>query len=104
MLLGLVVLGVAGLSTGLAIYTDAALPFWDSLTTAMSLAAQWMLAKKIFENWLVWIAVDVIYVGVYVARELYLTAGLHGIYLGLAILGYFAWRNAMRAEGASVPA
>jgi len=103
-LLGLVVVGVAGLATGLATYTDAALPFWDSLTTAMSLAGQWMLAKKLFENWLVWITVDVIYVGVYIARELYLTAGLHGIYLGLAILGYFAWRNSMRAAGASVPA
>ena len=59
-LLGLVILSVAGLSYGLRTYTDAALPFWDSLTTAMSLAAQWMLAKKIFETWIVWITVDVL--------------------------------------------
>ena len=99
-LLGLVVVGVGFLSYGLRTYTDAALPFWDSLTTAMSLVAQWMLAKKIFETWIVWITVDVIYLGVYFYRDLYLTAGLHLIYLALATIGFFAWRNSMRAENA----
>ena len=103
-LLGLAVVGVAGLSYGLRTYTDAALPFWDSLTTAMSLAAQWMLAKKIFETWIVWITVDVIYLGVYFYRDLYLTAGLHLIYLALAIVGLLAWRTSMRAESATVSA
>ena len=103
MLLGLAVVGVGGLSYGLRTYTDAALPFWDSLTTAMSLAAQWMLAKKIFETWIVWITVDVIYLGVYFYRDLYLTAGLHLIYLALAIVGLLAWRTSMRAENAIEP-
>lgn len=103
-LLALVVTFVAGVSYGLRTYTDAALPFWDSLTTAMSLAGQWMLAKKIFENWLVWITVDVIYVGVYSYKALYLTAGLHFIYLALAVVGYVTWRKSMQAEGAPVSA
>lgn len=94
-LTGFVVFFVTVISYGLRTYTDAALPFWDSLTTAMSLVAQWMLAKKIFENWLVWIAVDVIYVGVYVYRALYLTAGLHFIYLVLAVVGYLSWKKSM---------
>ena len=47
-------------------HTDAALPFWDAGTTSFSLVAQWMTTRKWIENWLVWIAVDVVYVGMYV--------------------------------------
>ncbi len=75
--------------------TNAAEPLWDSLATAMSLAAQWMLAKKILENWLVWIAADIIFVAVYVQSALYVTAGLYIVYLVMATAGFLAWRRSL---------
>ena len=85
--------GATGVGYGLATWTDADLPYWDATTTAFSLVGQWLLAKKVLENWLVWIAVDVLYVGIYVYKELYLTAGLFGLYTVLAVAGFFAWRK-----------
>lgn len=104
-LAGIVVVGTGVVAYVLATYTtNAAIPFWDALTTVMSLTAQWMLAKKILENWLVWIVADIIYVGMFVYQGLYLTAILYAGFLVLAILGFLAWRKSMRAEGAVVPA
>ena len=79
-------------------YTNAALPYWDTTTTAVSIAAQVLLARKKLENWLIWVAVDVVYVGMYWHKQLYLTSVLYLIYLGLAIYGYLAWRRLMRRE------
>ena len=87
--------GAAGVGYGLATWTDADLPYWDATTTAFSLVGQWLLAKKVLENWLVWIAVDVLYVGIYVYKGLYLTAGLFGGYTVLAVAGFFAWRKSV---------
>jgi len=74
-------------------YTDASLPFLDSLLASMSLLAQWMIAKKKIENWLVWIAVDVAYVGMYIFKHLYLTGFLYFIFIILAIAGYREWKK-----------
>ena len=79
--------------------TDAALPFTDGATTAFSLAAQWMATRKWVENWLVWIAVDVVYVAMYVSQGLLPTAGLYAAFLVLAIFGYREWRASMGAAG-----
>ncbi|NNJ26956.1 nicotinamide riboside transporter PnuC [Alienimonas chondri] len=79
---------------GMASYTDAALPFGDAFTTVASLVAQWLLAKRAVQSWLAWIAVDVACVPIYVHKELYLTAGLYAVFLGLAIAGFLAWRKA----------
>ena len=97
-LAALVVLATAGLGYGLATYTDADLPYWDAFTTATSLAAQWLLAKKMLENWLVWIGVDALYVAIYVYKDLYFTAGLFALYTVLAVAGWRAWRRSMQAE------
>jgi nicotinamide mononucleotide transporter len=75
--------------------TDAALPFMDSFLSSTSLVAQWMMTKKKLENWLVWIFVDVLYVGMFIFKHLYLTAGLYSVFLVLAIRGYFDWRRSM---------
>lgn len=87
------------LTTVLDSATNAAEPLWDSLATAMSLAAQWMLAKKILENWLVWIAADIIFVYVYVQSALYVTAGLYIVYLVMATTGFLAWRRSLGNHG-----
>lgn len=73
--------------------TDAAFPFIDSFCTACSLVAQVLLARKVLENWLIWIFVDVIYVIVYSAKSLHLTAGMYALYLIIAALGYRDWRR-----------
>ena len=57
--------------------TDAALPWLDALLTTTSLVAQWMMTRKILENWLIWIAVDVVYVPMFVSQGLYATAVLY---------------------------
>lgn len=82
--------------------TDADLPYWDAGTAAGSLVAQWMQARKWVENWVVWIAVDVVYVGMYVAKGLDLTAGLYGAFVVLAFLGLREWSKALR-EGSGRP-
>jgi nicotinamide mononucleotide transporter len=85
------VLFAATLGGLLARYTDAALPYLDSHLTSFSLVAQWMQTRKWLETWVVWIVVDVVYVGMYVFKHLYLTAGLYTIFLGLAVMGLRAW-------------
>jgi len=76
--------------------TDASLPFMDSLLTSFSIAAQWMQARKLLENWLVWLAVDVFYVGMFLYKGLYLTAGLYTVFLYLAALGFAKWRRSLK--------
>ena len=92
------IIGLAGagiLGVVLRGATDAALPFMDSFLSSTSLVAQWMMTKKKLENWLVWIAVDVLYVGMFIFKHLYLTAGLYAVFLVLAIRGYIDWRRSM---------
>jgi nicotinamide mononucleotide transporter len=97
----LVVIGAtcaALLGTLLARFTDAALPYVDSATTSTSLVAQWMMTRKILENWAVWAVVDVVYIGMFVFKGLYLTAGLYTVFLVLAIMGYVQWKRSLTAR------
>jgi nicotinamide mononucleotide transporter len=73
--------------------------YWDAFTTAASIVATWMLARKILEQWLVWILVDAISMILYIYKGLFLTAGLFLVYSLLAILGYFEWKKAMTSNG-----
>jgi nicotinamide mononucleotide transporter len=93
--------GSALLGTLLRHATDAALPFMDSMLSSTSLVAQWMMTKKLVENWLVWIGVDVLYVGMFVFKGLYLTAGLYAVFLVLAVRGYLDWRRSMAVDALS---
>lgn len=73
--------------------TDAAFPFIDSFCTACSLIGQFFLARRVLQNWLIWIFVDLIYVGVYCAKGLYPTAGMYALYIFIAYMGYRDWKN-----------
>lgn len=98
------IIGIAStalLGTLLHRSTNAALPYLDSTTTSTSLIAQWMMTRKILENWLVWIAVDVVYIGMFAYKSLYLTAGLYAVFLVLSALGYRDWRRDYRAHRAA---
>ena len=75
----------------LARFTNSTVPFWDSLTTALSIVAMWMLARKYVEQWLVWLVVDLVTVGLYLYKGIPLTAGLYVLYAALAVAGYRRW-------------
>ena len=72
-----------------------AVPFWDALTTALSLCAQYLLSRKRLENWLLWIVADVIYVPLYFHRHLALTGVLYGVFLALCLVGWRDWRRSL---------
>jgi nicotinamide mononucleotide transporter len=89
---------VAGALGGLVIgwftshYTDAALPWMDAMLSSFSLVAQVWTARRQAANWLLWIAVDVIYVGMFLYKDLWPTAGLYAAMVVLAAIGYRRWR------------
>lgn len=72
--------------------TDAALPYLDSATTSTSLVAQWMMTRKLLENWVVWVAVDVVYIGMFIYKSLYVTSFLYLVFLILSVMGYRQWK------------
>lgn len=87
---------VAALALGYAMhrYTDAALPWLDAALTAFSLVAQWWQGRRHVAAWWLWIVVDVIYVGEYVYKDLWITAVLYAGFVGLAAIGLRDWRRA----------
>jgi len=76
-------------------YTDAALPLFDSLTTFGALWATFLVARKVFENWWYWLAIDAGSIALYLSRELYLTSLLFVLYLALIPFGMRAWKQSM---------
>ena len=74
----------------------------DSSLTSFSIIGQWMQTRKILEAWLLWIAVDVFYVGMFVFKGLYLTAGLYAVFLYLAAVGFISWRRSMTEPAGDV--
>lgn len=71
--------------------------FWDALTTSISLSAQWLQSRKKLECWHLWILADVLYVPLYISRELYLIALLYTVFLALAVMGLLAWRKSLKS-------
>ena len=78
--------------------TDAALPWLDALLTTTSLVAQWMMTRKILENWILWIVVDIVYVPMFLSQRLYATALLYAAFLVLAVMGFVEWRRSLVAR------
>ena len=77
-------------------YTDSPLPKADSFTTALSIVATWMLARKMIEHWWLWIIVDSVSAGLYFYKALYPTAILFVIYTIMAIIGYQQWKKSLQ--------
>ena len=82
--------------------TDSTVPYGDSFTTALSVVALYMLARKQAEQWLVWLVVDAVSCGLYLYKGLYPTAALYGLYTILAWVGYLRWLK-MIEEDATLP-
>ncbi len=74
-------------------FTDSDVAAWDGLVTALSLLAQYLLAKKKIENWWVWLAVNVMTVGLMLVKSLWLTALLYLLFAGLSYVGLKAWQR-----------
>lgn len=81
----------AGIGMILDRFTDSPVPYWDAFTTALSFTATWMLARKILENWILWIIVDAVSMALYLYRGLYPTLFLFAIYTTMAVIGYMNW-------------
>ncbi len=97
-LIVLVVASAAALGQYMASNTDASFPYADALTSTMSIAASVLMLKKIIENWILWIIMDLIAIPVYYLKELYVTAGLYVVFLALAVLGLLRWLKDYQAQ------
>ncbi|WP_037501015.1 nicotinamide riboside transporter PnuC [Sphingomonas jaspsi] len=90
---------LASLAWGFGMHrlTDAAAPFVDATVAGFSVAAQLLQSLRRFESWALWIAVDVIAVGLYAWKGLFLTSGLYLIFLLMAVAGFVEWRRKLVA-------
>ena len=90
-------MAIALWGTFMARMTDATLPYWDASVAMLSVAGQILMARRYLENWWWWIAVNLVSIPLYIAKGIYLTAGLYVIFLALAIAGLVEWQRARKA-------
>jgi nicotinamide mononucleotide transporter len=94
--------GVAGVLGWVVIWSitrrlhGVSIPSIDAGLTATSLVAQWMMTRKILENWILWIIADIVYVPMYIYKHLYVTSGLYLVFLVLAIMGLVEWKRSFQ--------
>ena len=82
----------------LVMFTNSNVPLADSFTTALSIVGIWALAHKYLEQWFIWIAVDVVTCVLYFYKDIPFKASLYGLYVVIAIMGYFKWRRMMASD------
>ncbi|MDE6048188.1 MAG: nicotinamide riboside transporter PnuC, partial [Paramuribaculum sp.] len=76
-------------------FTDSTVPWADGFTTALSIVAMWMLARKYVEQWIVWIAADIACAILYAYKGLWFTGSLYLVYAVIAVFGYSKWKRLM---------
>lgn len=79
-------------------FTDSTIPGWDAFTTAVSIVATWMLARKILEHWILWVIADVVSIGLYIYKGLFPTVILFVVYTIMAVIGYREWVKGVRSK------
>ncbi len=97
MLTAVFILSYSGIWFILSRFTDSPVPGWDSFITALSAIATWMLARKIYEHWYLWIAVNAASVMIFVTRGLYPTVILYAVYLVMSFAGLKVWKRSISA-------
>lgn len=75
--------------------TDSDVPWGDAFITAGSIIATWMLARKVLENWIIWIIVDAVSVGMYLYKDMYPTVFLYFVFTVIAVVGFYKWKSDM---------
>ena len=98
LVLGLSGIGIFFFGFALQTYTDASVPYWDSTTSILSVAAMWMTTQKRIENWILWFIVDVIATGIYLYKSMYFYALLYFLYIGMAVAGYIEWKKIQKRQ------
>ena len=88
----------SAISRILILYTDSTVPYGDAFTTAISFIATWMLARKIIEHWYLWIVVNAVSVGLYIYKDLQVTAVLFTVYFIFSFVGYFNWKKSLLSK------
>jgi nicotinamide mononucleotide transporter len=73
-------------------YTDTDVPWWDAFPTAVSLVGQFLLGRKYLETWAVWVVVNIVCVGLFAYKGLWLTTLLYTLFIALSIVGWRAWK------------
>jgi nicotinamide mononucleotide transporter len=79
-------------------FTDASVPYLDATVAMASIVAQLLLSRKVLQNWILWIAIDIVSIGLYWYKGLHLTAYLYAFFLLIAIQGYLEWRRNYEAR------
>jgi nicotinamide mononucleotide transporter len=79
-------------------HTDSLVPVLDSFTTALSISATYLLARKVLEHWILWIIIDLVSVGLYIFKGLWPTTLLFLIYSAMAIIGYRSWLHDLNKQ------
>jgi nicotinamide mononucleotide transporter PnuC len=82
-------------------FTPSTVPLADGLTTALFLTAQYMMSRKVVENWWFWIVGDVLVIGLYIYKHLYFTTALYALFLALSIAGLVRWQSSVRQSSAA---
>ena len=80
----------------LVTFTDSTVPLLDAFTNALSFVGLWALARKYIEQWFFWIIVDAICCYLYIAKGIPFKAALYGLYVVIAIAGYYKWKKMMK--------
>lgn len=81
-------------------YTNTDVPYADAFPVVLSIVGQLMLTRKILESWYVWMLVDVVYVNLFIYKELYLMALLYGLFVGMCFMGLRDWKKSLREQTA----
>lgn len=76
----------------------AALPYWDSTTSVLSITGMWLTAKKKIESWYYWLLVDILATGIYFYKAIYFLAVLYMVYIVMAVMGYLAWKKSLEKQ------
>ena len=79
-------------------WTNSTVPVLDAFTNAMSFIGLWALSRKYIEQWMFWIVVDVVCTVLYIQKGIPFKAGLYGLYVVIAVMGWFKWKQMMKAE------
>lgn len=96
----MLITAVGGVIFGLSLkhFTDAAVPMLDSQLAAFSLLATYWTSRKHIATWILWVFVDIVYVGMFIYKDLYLTAGLYAAFVLMAAFGWWQWEQVKRKQ------
>lgn len=87
----------------MATHSDASFPFWDASVAVLSICAQIMMTRRYINNWHWWIVINILSIGLYWQKQLYWFTGLYVVFLGMAIWGLVAWREAEADQKGRLP-